>query len=1092
MSFFRQITNAIFSATNENNLQLASLKWDFSLVKVEAPAEFAALGSALTTKRRNEAEEGAQHRTARRLAALFEQLIPSTPKLVTAYGIRVSEIIQKPHVNPQGSHSHGPFRDFIGADGTAIWAAATSGIPALGVYLLACLLARAWGPPSAVSIWVELVSERRKEVQEELKSHVIVSQSSLEGARQTISRDDLALLDASARSWLRSADQGKRVEQDQLMLILKNIGLPFAAGPSTYKKVISDWQQAMIGMENLLCGRPQSISGASVILALASWHLFPDLIVLRNDIPNIKFKDPLFPSTGVGTIGITYEDSSQNPGLQWSLMLSHLVYYGDEVKVDSKKDFSRISMEQLRLVAFGSMLSAWKINFREFLSAAAWFRSLWVVLSQKRPTTSELCHQFAWLSVLVQAAESLLLAQSEKHGDALKLVDYGYRNAKFLGIGHGLLQPYFGLCNPFILAGLTEKLDFECGVSYLRAIAKFLNLKSGTAIIICRHWLDGAPVNVGLPDYYEYATAVGHPRASRHQSSECDPEPQVCHARWFHIGPKGMQNGEVSAEVERRAAYVKSRNEASYLVGHGPDIETQPHHVHKKPKLSRSTVCWEKPPSVFREHGQPNDGVLAVPHDAESSRARPPPITCEMGCQCFHPIEGGESMNSFDAQPAYFSSIMGEIIADTHIGLYVRHQPNDDEMVKRYSKKCVHSTYQRIDPMTGATWMTQSLCGARLWDYLCSITTQSWPRKARDDFSIRYSHFSSSFLSITNKLPKPLCKSLNALYAAGQTYSGMVGATISLSIISRPLHDALWVPALVEDRSQAGRRSRPSRFNMQDEDEPIIHGPILDIQSRSQAFACITHLDSGTLVLNPKDFDDTLAVCSEDSIYVTSVLLSDPAETVAPNSIRRLVGNIGRPGVCMLVAPMNPKIRRQKYDYSIVTHAPFDLKREDNFRDTTLHLSFTDWTLPIETGDSRTIDQEVYLVEAVVSVHDRGEWVADLDILEIDFTGLTRLGTNIECPGIHEEERNVDYTSLDSWDELLEPPVSVGILRAHGNWVARLAAVSILSQKGQGHSVGIFDHRKFCLKCLEVRWAAPWVEAGLAPFESTLPSFCID
>jgi hypothetical protein len=375
---------------------------------------------------------------------------------------------------------------------------------------------------------VELVSERRKEVQEEFKSRAIVSQSSLAGARQSISRDDLALLDASARSWLRSADQGKQAEQDQLMLILKNIGLPFAAGPSTYKKVISDWRQAMIGMENLLCGRPQSISGASVILALASWHLFPDLIVLRDDIPNIKFKDPLFPSTGVGTVGITYEDSSQNPGLQWSLMLSHLVYYGDEVKVDSKKDYSRISMEQLRLVAFGSILSAWKINFREFLPTAAWFRSLWVTLSQKKSTTSELRRQFACLSVLVQAAESLLLAQSEKYGDALKLVDYGYRNAnKFLGIGDRLLQPYFGLCNPFILAGLTEKLYFECVMSYLRALAKSLDLGSGTAIIICRHWIDGAPVNVGGPDYYEYATAVGHPRASRHTSSECDPEPQV-------------------------------------------------------------------------------------------------------------------------------------------------------------------------------------------------------------------------------------------------------------------------------------------------------------------------------------------------------------------------------------------------------------------------------------------------------------------------------------------------------------------------------------------------------------------------------------
>src|SRR5271170_749697 len=178
-----QITNSLLSGTNETNLSLASVRFDFSLVKVDAPAEFAAVGSALTTHRRSEAEDGPQHRTARRLAALFEELIPSTPNLVTAYGRRVSEIIQKPHVNPRGSSSHGPFKDFIGADATAIWAAATSGIPALGVYLLACLLARAWEPPSAVSIWVEIVSERRKEVQEELKSHALVSQSSLEGAR---------------------------------------------------------------------------------------------------------------------------------------------------------------------------------------------------------------------------------------------------------------------------------------------------------------------------------------------------------------------------------------------------------------------------------------------------------------------------------------------------------------------------------------------------------------------------------------------------------------------------------------------------------------------------------------------------------------------------------------------------------------------------------------------------------------------------------------------------------------------------------------------------------------------------------------------
>jgi hypothetical protein len=218
------------SSTNETNLSLSSVKFDFSLVKVDAPAEFAPMGSALTTRRRSEAEDGPQHRTARRLAALFEELIPSTPNLVTMYGRRVSEIIQQLHVNPRGSSSHGPFKDFIGADATAMWAAAPFGIPALGVYLLACLLARAWDAAKSVSIWVELVSDRRLEIEKAFQSNAIVSESSLVGSRQEISRHDLALLDASERSWLRSADRGKQWEHDQLRLILENIPVPFPSG----------------------------------------------------------------------------------------------------------------------------------------------------------------------------------------------------------------------------------------------------------------------------------------------------------------------------------------------------------------------------------------------------------------------------------------------------------------------------------------------------------------------------------------------------------------------------------------------------------------------------------------------------------------------------------------------------------------------------------------------------------------------------------------------------------------------------------------------------------------------------------------------
>jgi hypothetical protein len=71
---------------------LVNINLDFSIVKTSAPKEYQGLGNALSRSRRENAEEGPLHRTARRLGALFEQIIPSMPDLAKAYGERVSEI----------------------------------------------------------------------------------------------------------------------------------------------------------------------------------------------------------------------------------------------------------------------------------------------------------------------------------------------------------------------------------------------------------------------------------------------------------------------------------------------------------------------------------------------------------------------------------------------------------------------------------------------------------------------------------------------------------------------------------------------------------------------------------------------------------------------------------------------------------------------------------------------------------------------------------------------------------------------------------------------------------------------------------------
>jgi hypothetical protein len=92
MANIGKVVASAFSATNENQFSLVNINADFSLLKVEAPIEYQGLGAALSTPRRKNAEQGPLHRTARKLGALFEQILPPIKTLAEAYGKRVSEI----------------------------------------------------------------------------------------------------------------------------------------------------------------------------------------------------------------------------------------------------------------------------------------------------------------------------------------------------------------------------------------------------------------------------------------------------------------------------------------------------------------------------------------------------------------------------------------------------------------------------------------------------------------------------------------------------------------------------------------------------------------------------------------------------------------------------------------------------------------------------------------------------------------------------------------------------------------------------------------------------------------------------------------
>jgi hypothetical protein len=220
-----KIQAALAVATQETTLALANLNFDFSLVKVEAPVEFHGLGSVLSARRRNASESGDHHKTARKLGSLFEQMLPDTPNLFKAYGLRVSEIAKSPSGAPKGGKSFGPFADYAGIDGTNIWAAATSGNAAIAVHLLACMLARIWKASEAISLWEQIIAARKQELSTFDDSGSIHIQS-LVTSQLTLSRAQLAEWDASARAWLQTGDEAKALNQKQLMLIVEIVNIP--------------------------------------------------------------------------------------------------------------------------------------------------------------------------------------------------------------------------------------------------------------------------------------------------------------------------------------------------------------------------------------------------------------------------------------------------------------------------------------------------------------------------------------------------------------------------------------------------------------------------------------------------------------------------------------------------------------------------------------------------------------------------------------------------------------------------------------------------------------------------------------------------
>lgn len=946
MSISKIQANAL-GLTQETTVALASLNFDFSLFKVEAPAEFKTFGNELTSTRKKAAEDGTPHITARKLGALFHHLVPPTPELIQAYGKRVTEIASSRAVNPKGSRAHGLFAEHVGIDGTSIWAAATSGASAIAVHFLACMLARMWSVKEAISIWTDIIIHRKNELNAIGDTEPLYLDA-VSASQITVSREQLAEWDASARAWLRASDEAMSFKQKQLMLILNNIGLPVNKKPTVYHSVIDAWKGSLHAMDSLVRGLPQSIQDGSILLGLSSWHLYPELLVLGDCNTDVKFKDELIAPGGLLTIGLNVK--SRGSGVYWSLPLSHMRYYGKPVVSERslERQANRITFQQLLLVVLGSFSRSWGLSNIEIAQLTS---QLWEVASvhEKRFCSNDTKH---WLGLLAWASDEFLQGDALSKKQSEQLMRFGSKRCPDFIVNlsrEPLPAMAFGL---FDYTNFVKLLTMDGHIGLLRGIAFRAAINFGGQFVIrYRH---------SESETWSYATGLPLRRLASKRDVTGEPQRAEGHVRWLQNDalwdmPRLQNIGEMVVALEEEPENIR--------LSITPD-----------PADRTNAFIWT-------EH--------------ESNGAS---LTLNTGGVNDHMGDFVHGLGS-EAKTITFNRIWPKEEADVELC---------------WSPQEPGTHLQNVG--------IQNTCQLLLSDILKIL------ERGHVDGNSLMKHLVAYAAKGMSRMI-----SLKALSTISNIYALLPDATIGLEVTSQPLYSMNWIP------EPPYKERKFSKFTM-------------DWQ---RTFSCIALFESGSFDVPPETLDRVMALSVGDSLYVAAPLLCDPIEEPLPHEISHIRGNIGKPGIAMLIPPGEPQMEDfDPYNYKLVTHAPYDGLVENSFDSTTLHLSFTGYTLPIEGSGKGFKDTEIYFLETRVTVHDRGEEIGDLDIL-----GYFCRHPFVRVPACHhspspgqsasfDEFQTSDISAIDNWAELLDGPDGVAIARSAYNWLGRLSLTTVCIQLG--------------------------------------------
>ncbi|RWA14935.1 hypothetical protein EKO27_g222 [Xylaria grammica] len=977
-TFRAEATNALVNVNLEFNV--------FAKRFINPPREYDGVGQHLATKRLQEAQDGVPHGVARGLGALFKDsaMLPSTPELIKTYGLRASEISRSAAANPKGNDSHGAFAGVIGADATTLWAAATS--------------------------------------EGELEHDVLLAVGG------DISRSDLFDWDASARAWLRVADQVMVKQQTQAKLIIDNLDIPVNSKPDTYDSVIDAWASSMMQMEKLLCGIPLQVYRGDILLGLLSWHLYPDMKCLFREERTVKQNDPLLTGRGILTLGLEPSPrvSSDPQSVYWALPLAYLRYYGrlpiTRVRSMRTADQDRITIDEMLWAVVSSYILAWNDasvptkKILEFVSNVAIELHYALGYDEKIPNGNG---RHIWLSSHGGPSKASWLAMLSRACLQYKDRLHEERVRKLQALGRrfrlGVDKPFNGVFN--VETYLRAARSIESKVKLLREIVSseqtstnpgsydLLIVYKKSYIVVSDNGKDPEALEV-----LEFATAL--------PEFEGPDDVERSHRRWIALKrPVGFDPEYRKVINDRQQEIRKMKERIDFFDTRQPVFTLHGGKTRAHRGSSTQTIVGESSARnrSTRHRKDTEDNVELVKMTTYT--------------------------DSKSGTVAVYRVVFGSF---------------DNVALLRRRDSTIRDSSIRDSPIIHQN-------GADIAKNEKGLRNKLTIREIMSLFQPESVDFSKCALgiSITDN-------TLLAMTLIESLYRGMDNATIDVRAVQVNFAEAKWVRSAITQAGSKARGKNTVSLQAAGNRVPYLHTDGVDTAT---CFACIAMMETGSYNLDAHELRNVFGLCASDSLYIASCLLRDPADRLKGPPVQRFTGNIGRAGMAFMVPPNEPEIRRydlidEWYQYD---HNAFTGIMEDCFEGTSLHLSFSEASQAVNVNFSGGRDVEAYFLETLISVYNRKEWIAELDILGLvtsknlkSSDDLPR-GKTCNCKDHSARGGPTVIIAIDNFAEMLVPPNQPGIIRAEGNWQARLAATALCLAKG--YRV-VIKAPNTCLACL--------------------------